>query len=103
RCHVVRPRASLARGSRGDEPVHHTDERPIQLRREEREELLAQVQPERGLAARLFGGCRLEPRELASLAKAHGDLDDEDSLGEKGDEGEDVVRQEPEAGRWKKE
>ena len=61
------------------------------------------MQAEGRLSTRPFGRYGLAARELSGLAKADRDLDDDDRLGKKGHEREDVVRQEPDPGWRQKE
>src|SRR5438309_11771733 len=70
RRHRSRALAAFDRGPRGDEAVDHSDERPLQLRREKGEQLLSHMQPECGLPTRHPGrrglGARATSRALRS-------------------------------------
>src|SRR5207245_546767 len=100
--HRSRALAAFDRGSRGDEAVGHSDERPVQLRGEDGEQLLSHVQPQGGLPTRHFGRRGLHARDLASLAKPDRDLDDEDRLDQEGNKREQIVTEDRETRRWQK-
>src|SRR5207253_4539386 len=102
RRHRSRALAAFDRGSRADEAVDHPDQWPVQLRREKGEELLSHAQPESGLPTRALGRRGLSARDLASLAKPDGDLDDEDRLDQESNEREQIVTEDPNTRRRQK-
>ena len=96
--HGLRALAPFDRRSRGNETVDHTDERPIELRGEQGEQLFPHVQTKSRLSPRKIGRGCLAARQLSGPLKPNSDLDDEDRLGQKGQQREDVVAKDAEAG-----